>query len=107
MKLQFLMIVVLAAALAGWSFEGTGLQAQTPTGAALAQQDQAEDVEGARRADESPLDEFDPEEATWTAWLGPIVLGLFGLLLLFGIRRFTHANRKKKEERGETESERK
>ncbi len=107
MKLQFLMVVVLAVALAGWTFEGAGLQAQSPNEVVLAQQDQAEDVEGASRSDDSPLDEFNPEEATWTAWLGPIVLGIFGLLLVFGIRRFTHANRKKKEERGETESERK
>jgi NADH:ubiquinone oxidoreductase subunit 5 (subunit L)/multisubunit Na+/H+ antiporter MnhA subunit len=107
MKLQLMMVVVLAAALAGWSFEGASAQDQPPNGAAAAQQDQAQDVEGASRAEDSPLDEFDPEEATWTAWLGPIVLGIFGLILVFAIRRFTHANRRKLEEKNETESERK
>jgi len=49
------------------------------------------DPEMAERAEQSPLEELDPREATWRTWLGPIIIAIFGLVLVFLIRRFSRA----------------
>ncbi len=39
--------------------------------------------------DSSPLEELNPAEASWEAWIGPIVIGVFAIVLVFLIRRFS------------------
>ncbi|GEM_PF-2863370 len=60
---------------------------------------QNEEAEGMTRDDESPMDEFDPEEASWEAWLGPIVIGLFGFFLVLLIMRFTLRRKRDRDQR--------
>lgn len=52
---------------------------------------QAEDPEMQERVESSPLEELDPREATWQTWIGPILIAIFALILVFLIRRFSRA----------------
>jgi hypothetical protein len=49
--------------------------------------------EGASDPDRSPLEDLNPAQSTWKVWIGPIILGVFGLILLFVIRRFSLGGR--------------
>lgn len=69
-----------------------------PDSQVMAQDNTAEDM---TRDDETPLDEFDPEEASWEAWAGPLLIGLFGLFLAFMIYRFTLRGKNRKRDKQE------
>ncbi len=51
----------------------------------------AEDAEMQEMAESSPMEELDPREATWKTWIGPIIIAIFGIALVFLIRRFSRA----------------
>lgn len=65
-------------------------QASAPEQAAtIVMASDSEDVEGATPADRSPLEDLNPAESDWKIWIGPIAIGIFGIVLLFLIRRFS------------------
>lgn len=68
---------------------GTVEAFEWPQAATLIVAEESEEVEGATPADRSPLEDLNPAESTWQVWIGPIVLGLFAIALVFLIRRFS------------------
>ncbi|TVQ39377.1 MAG: hypothetical protein EA370_04785 [Wenzhouxiangella sp.] len=84
--LTSLFLILLAATLMAVVSEG---EASVPLPAAV--QANADEPPEDMRVDESPLEELDPREASWKTWLGPILIGIFGLGLVFLIRRFSRA----------------
>ncbi len=85
----FLLVPLLLPA--GQATAAGALQAAPPV---LASQNQDEPA-GMTPADRSPLDELDPRQATWQAWIGPILLGVFAIILLLAIRRFSMGGKQK------------
>lgn len=68
---------------------GTVQAVEWSSAATLVVAEESEEVEGATPADRSPLEDLNPAESTWKVWIGPIVLGLFAIALVFLIRRFS------------------
>jgi hypothetical protein len=72
--------------------------AESPLGGAVQVQAQTQpeesgELEGATPADRSPLADLNPAESSWRVWAGPVAIGVFGLILVFLIRRFSLGGR--------------
>jgi hypothetical protein len=68
---------------------GTVQAVEWPLAATQVAAEESEEVEGATPADRSPLEDLNPAESSWQVWIGPILLGLFAIALVFLIRRFS------------------
>ncbi len=90
-------LLAITAIFLAWNPAPAYPEAAGPTVMAAAS-DNEEVAEDMTREDESPLDEFDPEEATWEAWAGPLLLAVFGVVLVLLIMRFTLLKKRKRDE---------
>lgn len=93
-----LFILVLAAVTGAWSTEAAFYTAPEDTPVQTEENDNEEAAVGDEElAEDTPLEEFTPTGATWEAWVGPLLLGLFVLLIWLGVRWYSLRNQQKKQ----------
>lgn len=97
MKMTLAMAILMAMVLVFGLSLGPAAAASFESGpgmvASVALAEDNEGVEGATPADRSPLEDLNPAESSWQVWIGPVMIGVFALVLALLIRRFSMGSR--------------
>lgn len=94
-----LIILTLATAAGAFSAEAAFYAAPEDTPVQTEENDNEEaDDSDKGLVEDTPLEEFTPSGATWEAWIGPLLLGVFALFLWTSIRWYSLRSRRKIQE---------